>query len=93
MPVVSLSLVLVLTSAKLAYGSSRQALAAKLTDDVSWEVFYATGQSDLTFQQGGNGTRTRLTQSVRSTSTTSCLDASGGCVPINLWGPLGQHHS
>ena len=62
----------------------------EINDDLSWEVFYATGQSDLSFQQGGNGTRTRLTQSVRSTSTTSCLDTSGGCVPINLWGPLGS---
>jgi outer membrane receptor protein involved in Fe transport len=62
----------------------------KLTDDLSWEVFYATGQSNLTFQQGGNGTRGRLTQSVRATNTATCLDASGGCVPIDLWGPVGS---
>lgn len=61
-----------------------------INDSFSWEVFYATGQSDLRSQQGGNGTRTRLTQSVRSTSTSECLDSSGGCVPINLWGPLGS---
>ncbi len=65
-------------------------LRGDLTDDISWDVFYAKGQSDLREQQNGNGTRSRLTQSVRSTSTTSCLDASSGCVPINLWGPLGS---
>jgi outer membrane receptor protein involved in Fe transport len=61
-----------------------------ITDTLSWDAFYATGQSDLRFQQGGNGTRTRLTQSVRATNPNTCLDASSGCVPINLWGPLGS---
>ncbi|MFK7862666.1 MAG: TonB-dependent receptor [Pseudohongiellaceae bacterium] len=61
-----------------------------INEDLSWEVFYAKGESDLTFQQGGNGTRTRLTQSVQATNPNTCLDASGGCVPINLWGPLGS---
>jgi len=61
-----------------------------LTDDITWDVFYATGQSDLRFQQGGNGTRTRLTQAVQATNTETCLDTTGGCVPINLWGPLGS---
>lgn len=61
-----------------------------ITDTLAWEVFYATGQSDLRSQQGGNGTRSRLTQSVQATSTSECLDTSGGCVPINLWGPLGS---
>jgi iron complex outermembrane recepter protein len=61
-----------------------------ITDNLAWEVFYAAGESDVSSQQGGNGTRARLTQSVRATSTTECLDATGGCVPINLWGPLGS---
>lgn len=61
-----------------------------LTDTLAWEVFYATGASDMRNQQGGNGTRTRLTQAVRATSTTQCLVASGGCVPINLFGPEGS---
>jgi len=62
----------------------------EITDDLSWDVFYATGQSDLTFQQGGNGTRTRLTQSVQATNRDTCQNTAGGCVPINLWGPLGS---
>ncbi|MEL6868883.1 MAG: TonB-dependent receptor [Pseudomonadota bacterium] len=61
-----------------------------ITDTLSWDVFYATGQSDLRFQQGGNGTRTRLTQAVQATNTETCLDPSGGCIPIDLWGPLGS---
>jgi len=65
-------------------------LRGDLTDDIAYEVFYARGESDLRSQQSGNGTRSRLTQSVQSTSTDACLDSSGGCVPINLWGPLGS---
>ena len=61
-----------------------------LTDTLSWDLFYATGQSDLRQQQGGNGTRSRLTQAVRATNPDTCLDTSGGCVPIDLWGPLGS---
>ncbi|MEL7313133.1 MAG: TonB-dependent receptor [Pseudomonadota bacterium] len=61
-----------------------------ITDSISWEAFYATGQSDLRFQQGGNGTRSRLTQAVQATSTDTCLDPTGGCVPIDLFGPLGS---
>ncbi|HDZ09395.1 MAG TPA: TonB-dependent receptor [Pseudohongiella sp.] len=61
-----------------------------LTDTLSWDLFYATGQSDLRQQQGGNGTRSRLTQAVRATNPNTCLDTSGGCVPIDLWGPLGS---
>jgi outer membrane receptor protein involved in Fe transport len=61
-----------------------------LSDDLAWDIFYATGESDLRSQQSGNGTRSRLTQAVQATSTTECLDSSGGCVPINLWGPLGS---
>ena len=62
----------------------------EFNEDLSWEVFYAKGESDMRSQQSGNGTRSRLTQSIQSTNTDTCLDASGGCVPINLWGPLGS---
>jgi iron complex outermembrane receptor protein len=62
----------------------------KVTDDLAWDVFYARGESDLTFRQGGNGTRTRLTQAVQATNTATCQNTDGGCVPINLWGPEGS---
>ncbi|MFT6294164.1 MAG: outer membrane receptor protein involved in Fe transport [Glaciecola sp.] len=62
----------------------------QITDDLAWDVFYAKGESDLTFRQGGNGTRTRLTQSVQATNTETCQNTAGGCVPINLWGPEGS---
>ncbi len=61
-----------------------------INDSLSWDMFYARGESDLRFQQGGNGTRTRLTQAVQATNPNTCLNPTGGCVPIDLWGPLGS---
>jgi len=61
-----------------------------INDSLSWDAFYAKGESDRNFRQGGNGTRTRLTQAVQATNTDTCLDPTGGCVPIDLFGPLGS---
>ena len=61
-----------------------------LTENLDWEVFGAYGESENVSRQSGNGTLSRLQQSVLSTSTDECLDSSNGCVPINLFGPLGS---
>ena len=61
-----------------------------LTETLDWEVFGAYGESENVSRQSGNGTLSRLQQSVLSTSADECLDTSNGCVPINLFGPLGS---
>ncbi len=61
-----------------------------ITDTLGFELFAAHGESENDSRQSGNGTLSRLQQSVLSTSTNECLDASNGCVPINLFGPLGS---
>ena len=58
-----------------------------LTENLDWEVFGAYGESENVSRQSGNGTLSRLQQSVLSTSTDECLDSSNGCVPINPFGP------
>ncbi len=40
-------------------------------------------------RQSGNGLRSRLVQSLNATSETECLDPTGGCVPINIFGDTG----
>ena len=65
-------------------------LRGGITDNISYELFGAYGESRNDSRQSGNGTFTRLQQSVLSTNTTTCLDGSNGCVPINLFGPLGS---
>ena len=61
-----------------------------LTDTIEFDVFAAYGESDLRSAQSGNGTRSRLDQSLFSIDPDACLDTSGGCVPINILGPVGS---
>ena len=61
-----------------------------LTDTLDWEVFGAYGESENVSRQSGNGTLTRLQQAVLATDPNECLDTSNGCVPIDLFGPLGS---
>lgn len=62
----------------------------ELTDTLNFEAFYAYGESDLRSQQSGNGTKSRLQQALLATNPNTCLNPAGGCVPINLFGPLGS---
>lgn len=61
-----------------------------ITSNVDFEVFGAYGESENRQRQSGNGTLSRLQQSVLSTNPNTCLDTSNSCVPINLFGPLGS---
>ncbi len=61
-----------------------------LLANMDYEIFGAYGESEIDSRQSGNGTLSRLQQSVFSTNRNTCLDASNGCVPINLFGPLGS---
>ncbi|UTW56312.1 TonB-dependent receptor domain-containing protein [Kordiimonas sp. SCSIO 12610] len=61
-----------------------------LVSNLTWQVEAAYGESTIDSQQSGNGILSRLQQSVLSTSADACLDPSNGCVPINLFGPVGS---
>jgi len=61
-----------------------------ITDSIEFDVFGAYGESDLRSRQSGNGTRTRLDQSLFSVDPNQCIDPTGGCVPIDLFGPVGS---
>ncbi|MEM7780122.1 MAG: TonB-dependent receptor [Pseudomonadota bacterium] len=60
-----------------------------ITDTIQYEVFGAYGESERVRRQSGNGLRSRLLQSLNATSTTTCIDPSGGCFPINIFGDTG----
>ena len=62
----------------------------ELFDNFGWEIFGAYGESQNLNRVTGYGSLSRLEQSVRATNPNECLDPSGGCVPINLFGPLGS---
>lgn len=60
-----------------------------LTETLEWDAFWSYGESSRTNTNNGQGLRSRLQQSLRARSTTACVVATGGCVPINLFGPDG----
>lgn len=61
-----------------------------LFSNLKWDVLGAYGESDLREAQSGNGTLSRLQQSLLAVSPSECLDPTGGCVPIDLFGPVGS---
>lgn len=65
-------------------------LRGDITDNIQFDISGSYGESDLISRQSGNGTLSRLNQSLFSISETECLDPSNGCVPINLFGPVGS---
>ncbi|WP_232252415.1 TonB-dependent receptor plug domain-containing protein [Sphingomonas paucimobilis] len=64
----------------------RGALVGNFNDD----VFGTYGESENTQRQSGNGLLSRLQQATLATNTSTCLTATNGCVPINLFGPAGS---
>lgn len=65
-------------------------LRGDITDNIAFDIVSAYGESQVRSQQSGNGILSRLQQAVLATSPTECLDPTGGCVPINLFGPEGS---
>jgi iron complex outermembrane recepter protein len=64
-----------------------------LTDKIRYDVYGSYGESENIQRQTGNGLLSRLRQSVLATGTptvNSCTVTTGGCVPINLFGPQGS---
>lgn len=61
-----------------------------ITSSINFDVVGSYGESENVQRQSGNGTLTRLRQAALATNTTTCLNDSNGCVPINLFGPAGS---
>lgn len=65
-------------------------LRGDVTSSIEFDVYGAYGESTITSRQSGNGTLTRLNQALFAVDPNACLDPTGGCVPINLFGPVGS---
>jgi outer membrane receptor protein involved in Fe transport len=64
-----------------------------LTDNIRYDVYGSYGESENVQRQSGNGLLSRLRQAVLATNVNgvpTCTVATGGCVPINLFGPEGS---
>ncbi|MEM8825793.1 MAG: TonB-dependent receptor, partial [Pseudomonadota bacterium] len=65
-------------------------LRGNIFENIDYEIYGAYGESENVQTQAGNGTLSGLQQSILAVSPTECIDPSDGCVPINLFGPLGS---
>ncbi|TPW07750.1 MAG: TonB-dependent receptor plug domain protein [Alphaproteobacteria bacterium] len=53
----------------------------------SWDLSYAHGENSLKRQQRNDIDANRVQQALFATNTTTCVDASNGCAPLNLFDP------
>jgi len=65
-------------------------LRGVLSGDWNYDSYWSYGESEQLRSAGNTGSFSKLQQALNATSTTQCLDPSGGCVPINLFGPEGS---
>lgn len=61
-----------------------------ITDAINWDVFGSYGESQNTQTLKGYVSLSRVRQAVLATNTTSCLNTTGDCVPLNIFGPSGS---
>ncbi len=64
-----------------------------ITDNIGFDIWGSYGESENIQRQRNNGLLSRLRQAVDVVNTPtgpSCRNASNGCVPLNIFGPLGS---
>ncbi|WP_375421278.1 TonB-dependent receptor domain-containing protein [uncultured Sphingomonas sp.] len=65
-------------------------LRGNITEGVSYDVYGAYGRSTNTQTILNYVFTDRVQQGLRATNTTTCVDPSNGCVPINVFGDAGS---
>ena len=64
-------------------------LRGALTSSLNWDVNAAYGESERVTESLGAGFDP-LQQGLRAFNTTTCTVTTGGCVPLNIFGPVGS---
>ena len=68
----------------------RTGLRGDITDKIGFDVWGARGISDKIQSIQNYVLLSRTRQALLATSTTTCLDTSNNCVPLNIFGPSGS---
>jgi iron complex outermembrane recepter protein len=55
----------------------------------SYDAYYSYGESDQIQTRVNWGSFSKVQQALNAFTTTSCVNAANGCVPLNLFGPQG----
>jgi outer membrane receptor protein involved in Fe transport len=61
-----------------------------ITDTWSYDAYWSRGEGDQTRTRDNWGSAAKVQQALRATNTTTCTSTSNGCVPLNIFGPLGS---
>lgn len=61
-----------------------------ITDTMKWDISGSYGESENRQTLQNYALTSKIRQAVLATNSTSCLDASGGCVPLNIFGAAGS---
>jgi iron complex outermembrane receptor protein len=67
----------------------RAGIRGDITSNIGFDVFGAYGQSENTQTIQGYVLTSRVRQALLATNTTTCLTATNGCVPLNIFGAPG----
>jgi iron complex outermembrane recepter protein len=58
-----------------------------ITDTIDWDVWGSYGESENLEVIQNYTLNSRFRQALRATNTTSCIDPTNGCVPVNVFSP------
>lgn len=61
-----------------------------VTKSIGLDVYGAYGESENVQTQSGYVLRSRVQQALNASNTTTCTNTANGCVPLNLFGPVGS---
>lgn len=64
-------------------------LRGALTDTLNWDFRGSYGESER-ITESLSGSTAAVQQAIRATNTTTCTVTTGGCVPLNIFGPEGS---
>ncbi|QWP76590.1 TonB-dependent receptor [Lysobacter sp. K5869] len=65
-------------------------LRGEINDNWRYDAYWSHGEADQLTVSAGFLSKARTQQALLSLDGKNCVDPSGGCVPLNLWGPEGS---
>ncbi len=68
----------------------RMGLRGRITDTINWDVNGSYGESEKLQTIKNYTLQSRWRQAALANNTTTCIDSSNGCVPVNLFGDAGS---
>jgi outer membrane receptor protein involved in Fe transport len=61
-----------------------------ITDTWSYDAYWSRGEAEQIQTRDNWGSLSKVQQALRAFNTTTCTNTANGCVPLNIFGPLGS---